>query len=204
LSFECQALNHGPKIYLASRSPRRQELLRQIGVEFDTVAADVDEQLRTGEPPGQFALRVARDKAYAALAKVHDRHIPVRPVLGADTCIALGDDVLGKPGDRADAERMLARLAGRNHTVLSAIHVVNGDTDHAALSATQVTFARLDRAQIRRYWESGEPRDKAGAYAIQGLGAAFVTHIDGSYSGVVGLPLYELAQILTRIGQPPL
>jgi septum formation protein len=187
-------------IYLASASPRRQELLRQIGVSFEVLPSQVEEQPRAGESAPDYVARAAHDKARAVARRVRERGLPPRPVLGADTEVVLDGEVLGKPHDAAHGQAMLARLAGRTHEVLSAVAVVDGDAELSALSRSRVTFAPLTAADIERYWASGEPRDKAGAYAAQGRAAAFIARIDGSYSGVVGLPLYELAQLLQRIG----
>lgn len=186
-----------PHIYLASRSPRRQQLLRQIGIPFtqlDDIA--VDERPLAGEAPEAYATRLAAAKAAGGLAQVAARQLPPEPVLGADTCIAHGGEILGKPRDREHAIAMLQRLSGSTHEVLTAICLAGDSGQQQALSVSHVTFAPLSLADIESYWASGEPADKAGAYAIQGYAACFVSHLVGSYSGVVGLPLYELSQIL--------
>jgi septum formation protein len=183
-----------PQVYLASRSPRRQELLRQAGLRFETVAADVDERRAAGQSPADYALAMALAKARAA------RPAGPHPVLGADTDVVVDDEILGKPRDAAHAIAMLRRLAGRTHEVYSGVAVVQDGRAGTALSITRVTFGPISDAAAQAYWDSGEPADKAGAYAIQGLGARFVREIQGSYSGVMGLPLYETIQLLESFG----
>jgi septum formation protein len=187
-------------IYLASASPRRQELLRQIGVEFELCPVDVDEAPRAGESPAEYVRRVARDKALAAAGRLRAGGSPPRPVLAADTSVVLGDRILGKPADERDARGMLEALSGRTHCVLTAVCVDHAGASLEALSESRVRFAELNPGDIARYWATGEPADKAGAYGVQGRGAAFVSNISGSYSGIVGLPLFEVAAILRRIG----
>jgi septum formation protein len=186
-----------PHIYLASRSPRRQELLRQVGVRFEVVEVDVDEAPRLGQDPADYAGAMALAKARAARAP------QVLPVLGADTDVVVDGEILGKPRDRDDALAMLARLAGRTHEVYSAVAVVLGARVETALSVTRVSFGAIAPEEAGAYWDSGEPAGKAGAYAIQGGGARFVREIQGSYSGVVGLPLYETLELLVRFGVKP-
>lgn len=190
-----------PELWLASRSPRRTELLRQIGVRFETIPADVPEDRLPGQSPRDYALAVAQAEARtgAALAPY-----PL-PVLGADTDVVIDGDILGKPRDRDHALEMLARLSGRTHEVYSAVAVIHADRARVetALSVTRVEFAPIDPHQAAAYWASGEPRGKAGAYAIQGAAARWVRSIHGSYSGVVGLPLYETTQLLARCGVTP-
>lgn len=188
-----------PQFVLASRSPRRQELLRQVGLRFEIVAADVPEQPDPGQAPADYAVAMALAKARA----VQSRVTAGLPILGADTDVALGDRILGKPASREDALDMLRRLAHRTHQVYSAVAVVSGEHFETALSVTDVTFGPVAPAQAEAYWDSGEPADKAGAYGIQGFGAQFVKEIRGSYSGVVGLPLYETLQVLKRFGVVP-
>jgi septum formation protein len=188
------------KLYLASRSPRRQELLRQIGVEFELLAADVPEHPQGGERPMDYVSRLADEKAQAARARMEREGLPARPILAADTTVVADELVLGKPRDQADAARMLASLAGRTHEVLTAVTLLDGLASRRALSISQVTFGPISPQDAARYWSSGEPADKAGGYAIQGRAAAFIAHMEGSYSGVVGLPLYEVAQMLRDIG----
>lgn len=183
-------------IYLASRSPRRAELLRQIGVAYETLVLDVDESAHAGEAPAEYACRIAEEKAWAGIAV---REHPW-PVLGADTVVVSEDRILGKPSGREDAIAMLSGLSGRVHRVLSAVAVADGDTCHVGLSRTRVKFREITPTEAAAYWETGEPADKAGGYGIQGLGAVFVERIEGSYSGVMGLPLFETASLLVRYG----
>ncbi len=187
-------------IYLASGSPRRQALLRQLGVEFGVLVPRLGETRDPGEPPPAYVRRLARAKALAAQAEIGARKLPPYPVLAADTCVVLAGEVLGKPRDRADGEAMLRRLSGREHQVLTAVAVLHSGAAHDALSTSRVRFRVLSEPEIARYWDTGEPTDKAGAYALQGRAAAFVERIDGSYSGIVGLPLYEVWQLLRRVG----
>jgi septum formation protein len=182
------------QIYLASRSPRRQELLRQVGVRFEVVDAGVAEQPQPGQSPADYAGAMALAKARAA------RPPRPLPVLGADTDVVVDGEILGKPAGRDEALAMLARLSNRTHEVYSGVAVVHGARAETALSVTRVSFGAITPAQAAAYWDSGEPADKAGAYAIQGLGARFVREIHGSYSGVVGLPLYETLELLGRFG----
>ena len=188
------------EIYLASTSPRRQALLRQLGVSFDVIAPDVAEHQLAEESGETYAKRMAAEKARQVSRLVQERQLPSRPVLAADTCILLDGEILGKPRDRAHGETMLRRLSGREHSVLTAAAIVHVNAEHLALSVSTVRFRVLTQEEIRDYWDTGEPRDKAGAYALQGRAAAFVSNIDGSYSGIVGLPLYEVAQLLQQIG----
>jgi len=185
-------------IYLASASPRRSALLRQIFVPHQILIPNIDESRLAGEMPADYVVRLARAKAQ----RIWDRLKPEerKPVLAADTTVALGDDIFGKPADRFEGVAMLQRLAGRGHQVYTAIAVAHtGDIDHA-LSISEVEFRRLSVAECQAYWNSGEPQDKAGGYAVQGLAAAFITRIAGSYSGVMGLPLAETAQLLAAVG----
>jgi septum formation protein len=196
-------------IYLASRSPRRQELLRQIGVAFEELRLrdaagrqrDVVEETRDNEPPLHYVERIARTKAAVGWRSMEQRALPPRPVLGADTEVVLDDAIFGKPADADDARQMIARLAGRRHEVVTAVALRWQDDVEVALSISHVTLRRLTAREIDRYVASGEPLDKAGGYAIQGLAAAFVTRLEGSYSGVMGLPLAETAALLARIGR---
>ena len=178
---------------LASKSPRRQELLRQLGFQFEVRVAEIEEGPRPGEAAGDYALRIAAEKA--AAVRVADL-----PVLGADTDVVLDGRILGKPKDEADAVRMLRVLSGRSHQVFSAVVLLLGARRESALSVTDVSFATISEETARRYWASGEPADKAGSYGIQGLGAQFVKEIRGSYSGVVGLPLHETCALLEKFG----
>jgi septum formation protein len=185
-------------IYLASASPRRSQLLSQIGIPHEVLAVDLDEARLPDEPPRVYVERLARDKARAARSALGGR--PLRPLLAADTSVVLGEEIFGKPADEADCVRMLMALAGRTHEVMTGIAVLAGDALLADLSVSRVTFRRLDEAECRRYWASGEPRDKAGGYAVQGFAAVFVERLEGSYSGVMGLPLFETARLLRAAG----
>lgn len=185
-----------PRFHLASRSPRRQELLRHLGYSFDVVRADVPEIPGAGEAAQHYALRIATAKALAGQAQVSDG----LPVLGADTDVVLGGRILGKPRDRDDAIAMLLALSDREHEVYSAVALVQDGRIDTALSVTRVHFGAITLAAAQAYWASGEPADKAGGYAIQGRGAVFVRQISGSYSGVVGLPLFETSELLQRFG----
>ncbi|HET9736124.1 MAG TPA: Maf family protein [Burkholderiales bacterium] len=195
-------------IYLASRSPRRRELLGHIGVKFHLLlfrnrpdaAPDVDEEPLAGEDPRAYVMRVARAKAAAGWKRMLERNLPRAPVLAADTTVALAGRIFGKPASRQEAEAMLAELSGQRHEVLTAVVVQYEDQVESALSASEVQFRALTREEIRDYVATGESDDKAGAYAIQGRAALFVSEIRGSQSGIVGLPLYETAQLLQRMG----
>ncbi len=186
-------------LYLASVSPRRRELLDQIGVPYRAVGADVDETPRPGESPDAYVLRLASAKAGAVEARLGT---PAAAILGADTTVVLDGRILGKPVDAGDALSMLGALSGRTHVVLTAVALHAAGTQRSRLCRSEVAFRELGDAECREYWESGEPRDKAGAYAIQGFGAVFVRELRGSYSGVMGLPLYETAELLREAGMP--
>ncbi len=195
----------GKRIYLASQSPRRRELLHQIGVAFEvlplrTTAARVDvvETPHLGESPVAFAERMAREKTAAGWCAVVGRRLLKFPVLGADTLVEVDDDILGKPANRDQARAMLMRLSGRSHWVHSAVAVQMESDQACRLSSSRVDFAALDDLTIEDYLDSGEFSGKAGAYAIQGQAAAFVARIEGSYSGIMGLPLFETAVLLNR------
>jgi septum formation protein len=184
-----------PPVLLASASPRRRELLAQIGVHHEVVRVDVPEVALPGEAPGVFALRLALAKARTGRAAVGADD--ERPVLGADTVVVNHGEILGKPRDRADFLRMMALLSGHTHEVMTAVARVDGDGSEASrLSVSHVTFRSLSDDEISAYWASGEPADKAGGYAIQGHAAIFIARVDGSYSGVMGLPLFETADLL--------
>jgi len=183
-----------PQIALASRSPRRRELLAQIGVRHRVVDVDVDESPRPAEVPAEYVLRLALAKARAGSGRAAGL-----PVLGADTAVVVDDAILGKPADREEAMAMLGRLSGREHRVLTAIALVGG-REATRLSVSHVRFRAVGPDEAAAYWATGEPADKAGAYAIQGLGALFVESLSGSYSGVMGLPLFETAELLRHAG----
>jgi septum formation protein len=188
-------------IYLASRSPRRQELLRQIGVGFSVLdLPDVDETRLEPETPRQYVLRLAREKATAGVAEVRRLGLVPRPVLGADTTVCIGAEIFGKPGSARDAADMLRRLSGITHLVLTGVCIADVRRASVAINITEVDFAALDAETVERYVATGEPLDKAGAYAAQGLGAMFIRAIRGSHSGVVGLPLFETMQLLREFG----
>ena len=184
-----------PLLCLASASPRRQELLRQIGVPHVVALPDVDEAVLPGEAAADYVVRMARSKARAVHA-----HGGALPVLAADTIVVVDGRVCGKPADRETGVALLAQLSGRTHTVLSAVALASGDAIAHRLSTSEVRFRCLSRAECVSYWESGEPQDKAGGYAIQGRAAAFIEHLAGSYSGVMGLPLFETAELLAGAG----
>jgi septum formation protein len=179
-------------IYLASNSPRRAELLRQIAVQFTVVNAPIEEKLQVGETPDSYALRLAREKASAGFACSHKD----RPVLGADTIVVIAENILEKPINKAHAREMLKLLSGCTHQVLTAIALVDANGLKTKLVKTEVSFKVLSEQEIADYWITGEPLDKAGGYAIQGVAGKFITHISGSYSAVVGLPLYETDQLI--------
>lgn len=183
-------------LYLASQSPRRRQLLEQIGVAFRTIELNVPEIRAPGESAERYVSRVARDKARAGLATLRDTNDAM--VLGADTEVVLDDDVFGKPADAQDAAAMLRRLSDRRHRVLSAVWCIDAKREEFALSVSDVAFDRLSDADIAEYVATGEALGRAGAYAIQGHAAKFIRHLSGSYSGVMGLPLYETAQLLRR------
>lgn len=189
-------------LYLASRSPRRKELLARLDVAFETLDLDVPEVRGEGEAPAAYVRRVALEKAQAGLARVAARD-PGAVVLGSDTEVVLDGRVFGKPADRDDAIAMLAALSGRTHEVITAVALVAaGRAPALAEVVSQVTFAELAPAQIARYVDGGEPMGKAGAYAIQGGGERFVVRLDGSFSAVMGLPLHPTAQLLAAFGVP--
>jgi septum formation protein len=196
------------KIYLASKSPRRRELLRQIGVDFELMllrsdgprGADVTEEVIPGESAEDYVRRVANEKADYAIDLVRRRHLKPRPVLSADTTVAIDGEILGKPANRAEAEAMLARLSGRTHQVLTTVAVRTNDFSDSITQISNVRFATLGTVEILAYCGTTEPFDKAGGYGIQGLASVFIEHIEGSHSGIMGLPLFETAQLLRRAG----
>jgi septum formation protein len=196
------------KIYLASKSPRRRELLRQIGVDFEILmlrdtpgrAEAVSEILHPNEDPEVYARRVAREKGEAGWQTVLGRKLPLRPVLSADTTVSIDGKILGKPSDANEAMKMLRWLSGRTHHVLTAITVTAEGKMSEALSRSEVRFAHLDETSLRAYCATKEPYDKAGAYGVQGYAAQFIEFISGSYSGIMGLPLFETSRLLQRVG----
>lgn len=195
------------KVYLASRSPRRRELLKQIGVGFEVLLLrerpermpDVDETPQPGELPDDYVRRVCHEKAATGWRRLVERSLPRLPVLAADTTVCLGQRVFGKPADRAEAAAMLAALSGRGHRVLTAVTLQFDDLLETAVSESVVRFATLNEQDIAAYIATGEPMDKAGAYAIQGRAGAFIAELRGSYSGVMGLPLFETDALLGRM-----
>ena len=187
-------MSGAPTLHLASTSPRRREILLSLGLAFDVVPVDVDETPRAGESPREMVLRLSVAKAQAA-------EIGAGGVaLGSDTAVVVDAQVLGKPRDREDCLEMLAQLSGRAHRVLTGVALSHRQGTTTALSGTDVYFREISRDEALAYWQSGEPRDKAGAYAIQGLGGAFVERIEGSYTGVVGLPVFETIELLRAAG----
>jgi len=194
-------------IYLASRSPRRRELLAQIGVRYSLLLfrsrpeskEEVNEDPLDGEAPGVYVERVARAKAESGWRRMMQRNLPQAPVLAADTTVALGDRIFGKPASREEAAEMLAALSGKRHEVLTAVALQQGEWLESALQVSEVEFKPLGDEEIRQYVATGECDDKAGAYAIQGRAARFIADMRGSYSGVMGLPLYETCQLLDRL-----
>ena len=187
-------------LYLASQSPRRRQLLEQIGVTFAVIEVDVPEQRSMDESPRHYVSRVAHDKARAGLAACGDASALV---LGSDTEVVLEEEVFGKPSDPDDAAAMLRRLSGRTHEVISAVWVVDAHRQFSEVCVSRVRFATLDEATIAAYVATGEPFGKAGAYAIQGRGGTLIEHLDGSYSGVMGLPVFETARLLRALGIEP-
>lgn len=181
-------------IILASASPRRAELLRQLQLEFEAAPADIDESPQDKESPLAYVQRIAQAKA----AVIRERYSQKNVIIAADTAVSLGEKIYGKPVDQADGLQMLASLSDQTHNVYTAVVVSQGTNTGCAVSDTKVTFRSIRPDEAESYWQTGEPQGKAGGYAIQGLGAVFVTHIQGSYSGVVGLPLYELTQLLNK------
>jgi len=188
-------------LYLASQSPRRRQLLEQLGSDFVVIDVDVPEQRAPGESPQAYVSRVAREKACAGLAALgNESHARV---LGADTEVVLDDEVFGKPRDAGDAATMLRRLSGKTHAVISTVWLVDGHRERSETSVSQVRFAMLDEATIAAYIATGEPFGKAGAYAIQGRGAALIEYLEGSYSGVMGLPVFETTRLLRNFNAAP-
>jgi septum formation protein len=197
---------HNPRLYLASRSPRRRELLTQMGIQFDPVVfrnppredKQLDETPHPGEAPTSYVERVARAKVEHGWRIVGWRNLPVQPVLAADTALEFAGEIIGKPLDAGDAQRILHRLSGKSHRVLTAVALAFDGRVESLLSVSEVRFGVLDADEIRRYVASGEPMDKAGAYGIQGRAGFFVEYLAGSYTGVMGLPLFETGVLLKR------
>ena len=200
------------RIYLASRSPRRRELLTQMGIAFDTVVFreglradnETDETPHPGEDPVAYVERVARVKAEHRLKTVHERKVPLRPILSADTTLEFDGEIIGKPLDMPDAMAILKRLSGQTHRVLTGVAVNYQGRTEFVLSSSEVRFRQLDEDEIRHYVISGEPMDKAGAYGIQGRAGMFVEHLAGSFTGVMGLPVCETGELLKKMGFKPL
>jgi len=195
-------------IYLASKSPRRRELLQQAGIEFELLllrdkpprGPDVSEVVLPGESPEAYVSRVTQEKAEMAWKAMQMRRLPARPVLAADTTVVMNGQILGKPADQQEAIAMLTLLAGHTHRVLTSIAVHYATGKQAITQQSEVTFAALSTAQIAAYCSTAEPYDKAGGYGIQGAAARFISHINGSYSGIMGLPLFETCQVLRQAG----
>jgi len=184
-------------IFLASQSPRRCELLEQIGMTYEQVPANIDEEPLGGESPDVYVLRMALEKARAAATRLDQKQAPV---LGADTAVVIDGEILGKPSDQEHGAQMLRRLSSNTHQVMSAVAIVGGDRELTEISVTEVSFRALSDDEIAAYWATGEPADKAGGYGIQGLAAMFIDRIQGSYSGVMGLPLFETTRLLNNFG----
>ncbi|MEI7429082.1 MAG: Maf family protein [Betaproteobacteria bacterium] len=203
-------IHHNPRLYLASRSPRRRELLTQIGIQFDTIVfrnppredKELDETPHAGEAPIDYVQRVAGAKAEHGWRIVEWRKLLPQPVLAADTTLEFDGEIIGKPSSSDDAKCILQRLSGKSHRVLTAVSMAFQGRIESVLSVSEVRFGILDDAEIRRYIVSGEPMDKAGAYGIQGGAGLFVEHLAGSYTGVMGLPLYETGKLLRRFDFP--
>lgn len=194
-------------IYLASKSPRRRELLKQIGVQYELLMmrevaprADIDESPLLDETPHAYIERVVQLKADTALRVMRERKLTLRPILTADTTVTFDGKILGKPANRDEAFTMLRRLSGQTHQVLTGVMVTTNDNRYTVTTTSFVTFANINDADIKRYIDSGEPMDKAGAYGVQGTAAKFIAKLSGSYSGVVGLPLFETAGLLKQAG----
>ncbi len=201
-------MNSQHTIYLASKSARRRELLKQIGVNYEllllreqpAMRCDIDETPHPAEPPLAYVKRVVLLKGETACRIMRERKLPVRPILTADTTVVLGDEIFGKPQNAPQAIDMLKKLSGETHQVITIVSVTAGNETNCSTSISEVTFRVLDEAEIRQYVKSGEPLDKAGAYGIQDRAAMFISHLCGSYSGVMGLPLYETANLLRQCG----
>lgn len=199
---------HQNKIYLASKSPRRRELLRQINIEFDLLLSreanprgpDVTELVLPNETAIDYVARVTQEKAIVASAFMHMRRLPPRPVLAADTTVVIDQKILGKPGDFDEAVNMISQLSGRTHQVLTGLAIHHLHDNFHLIQTSEVTFAKLSQEEITAYCRTQEPYDKAGGYGIQGMAARFISHISGSYSGIMGLPLFETCALLKNVG----
>ena len=191
-----------PHLYLASQSPRRRELLRQIGVDHEVLSVAVTEQPLAQESAQDYVQRLAREKACAGVSRLSMESLRSAPVLGADTIVVCAGEILEKPRDQIHAATMLRALAGQTHQVMTAVAIADETRHEVLLSTTEVSFRPLSDAEIAAYWRTGEPQDKAGGYAIQGLGAVFVRELRGSYTGVVGLPLEATMDLLQSFGVP--
>jgi len=189
------ASTSSPQITLASSSPRRRELLEQIRVSYEVVPVDIDESCLADESPEQYVRRLALEKARAGY-----QQRPVRPALGSDTIVVIEGQVLGKPEDKKHGLQMLAQLSSATHLVMTAVALCDAQEQTCIVSISEVEFAELSEQQIEAYWATGEPVDKAGGYAVQGIAAQFIKNIQGSYSGIMGLPLYETAKLLKQSG----
>lgn len=193
-------------VYLASQSPRRRQLLEQLGVAYELLLPTADEDAEAleavlpNEAPMHYVQRVTQLKLDAALQRLQDRKLPLAPILCSDTTVALGRRILGKPTDHQDAERILAALSGKTHRVLTAVALGTPQARQQAVSISRVTFAPMTSEQIQAYGATGEPMGKAGAYAVQGRAAAYISHLSGSYSGIMGLPMFETARLLRAFG----
>lgn len=185
------------QLLLASHSPRRRELLEQIGVDYQTIPVEIDERVFDGEQPAAYVARLASEKAWAGWYAQHES--TQKPVLAADTAVVIGQQIMGKPEGEAAAVAMLQQLSGRTHEVYSGVALVDGETN-VRISRSEVTFRPISADEALAYWQSGEPADKAGGYAIQGVAALFISRLEGSYSGVMGLPLFETAELLHDAG----
>ena len=195
----------GPQIYLASQSPRRRALIEQLGIHYQTLNVEVDESPRFGEAPADFVTRLAKEKACVGWQMVAEQSIPV---VGADTCIVLDQEIIGKPKNREQGIRLLSRYSGRAHQVITGVAMVGPDAgkqdadmvQHVRVNTSTVTFRTITDDECERYWQTGEPMGKAGGYAIQGKAAVFIEKLEGSYSGVMGLPLFEFAELISMFG----
>ena len=195
----------GPQIYLASQSPRRRALIEQLGIHYQTLHVEVDESPRSGEAPADFVTRLAKEKACAGWQMVAEQSIPV---VGADTCIVLDQEIIGKPKNREQGIGLLSRYSGRAHQVITGVAMVGPDAgkydadvvQHVRVNTSTVTFRTITDDECERYWQTGEPVGKAGGYAIQGKAAVFIEKLEGSYSGVMGLPLFEFAELISMFG----